>query len=143
MGRFQGRAAMTCSRPGLDEVVSMTWRHPNRAGLVRTSQGQERPLIDGCRESEVSREWLIGDTIYGSGMGSIPLRSHRPGGCNEGAQRVPLPRGCCTTTHILRSSLNRKLDQIVRSMSVHEPGSSRCQPTRRDHSSCRLSKSKS
>lgn len=34
--------------------------------------GAIAPLIDGCRESEVSREWLIGDTIYGSGMGSMP-----------------------------------------------------------------------
>lgn len=33
---------------------SAIWRYPNRVGLVRISQGQERPLIDGCRESEVS-----------------------------------------------------------------------------------------
>lgn len=50
---------------GLDEIISMTWRHPNSAGLVSMkwppwnglgSWGQERPQVDGCRESEVSRE---------------------------------------------------------------------------------------
>ena len=41
-----------------DHDPSLTrWRHPIRAGLVWISQGQERPLIDGCGESEVSREW--------------------------------------------------------------------------------------
>ncbi len=27
-------------------------------------RGCDSPMIDGCRESEVSREWLIGDTVY-------------------------------------------------------------------------------
>jgi hypothetical protein len=59
---------MKCSLPGLDEIVSMKWRasKPRRVGLhemVRGLGGRNARQVDGCRESEVSREWLIGDTI--------------------------------------------------------------------------------
>lgn len=36
-----------------------------------------------------------------------------PRGCNGGAQRVPLPRWCCTTTHILRSASCQPKGQIA------------------------------
>ena len=36
--------------------------------------------------------------------GSMPELRHWPGGCNGGAQRVPLPRWFCSTKHILRNA---------------------------------------
>lgn len=50
---------MTCSRPGLDEVVSMTWRASKlrKVGLhemVKGLGGRNAHQVDGCRESEVS-----------------------------------------------------------------------------------------
>jgi len=47
--------------------------------------------IDGCRESEVSREWLIGDTIWWLCNGFNTLKEPVAGGIfNGNAQRVPL-----------------------------------------------------
>ena len=67
----------------------MKWRQPIRAGLVRISQGQERPLIDGCRESEVSRECLTGDTVYWLWNGFNALDEPQAGG-STGARSGPL-----------------------------------------------------
>jgi len=87
--------------------------------------GRNARQVDGCRESEVSREWgsrvgtiapmihgsvqverdvskpcewLIGDTIFWLRNGFNALTEPRPGGCNGGAQRAPLPR-CVVVQH--------------------------------------------
>jgi hypothetical protein len=63
-------------------------------------------LIDGCRgERRLPASGQPAIRLDGAGMGSMPWTRHKPGGCNGGAQRVPLPRWCCITTHILRSAL--------------------------------------
>ena len=78
-------------------MVRCRWRgtSPSPASGFR---GRGSPLIDGCREREFSREWLIGDTIFWLRKGFNALTEPRPGGCNGGAQRAPLPR-CVVVQH--------------------------------------------
>jgi hypothetical protein len=61
--------------------------------MVRGLGGRNARQVDGCRESEVSREWLIGDTIFWLWNGFNALEEPRPGGCNGGAQRPPCQDG--------------------------------------------------
>lgn len=108
-------------RPPDRNPSSTRWRHPIRAGLVsmKWSWGyrweQERSpdwrsdgqtFVHGSvqveRHFSKPCEWLIGDTILWLWNGFNTLEEPRPGGCNGGAQRAPLPRWCCSTTHILR-----------------------------------------
>ena len=49
--------------------------------------------IDGCGESEVSREWLTGDTVYWLSHGLNAHTEPPRGGCNGGAQRSPCQDG--------------------------------------------------
>jgi len=91
IGWSQGRAARQLPSLGLDEVVSIKWswgyrgqqeRSPDwwcrRPDAASGFKGRDSPLIDGCRESEVSREWLIGDTIYWLSNGLNALKEPRP-----------------------------------------------------------------
>ena len=45
---------------------------------------RDSSLIDGCRESEVSCEWLIGDTIYWLQNGFNALKEPPAGGMQRG-----------------------------------------------------------
>ena len=53
--------------------------------------------IDGCRESEVSRECLTDDTVCWLYNGFDTREEPWPEGCNGSAQRAPLPR--CGVLH--------------------------------------------
>jgi hypothetical protein len=74
-----------------------------------------RPFGDGCREKRSS-------PCEGSNAGTFEW--HRKAQCRRGAtgrgdatgtrQRVPLPRGCCNTAHILRIPKN--------GIGLHHPG---------------------
>ena len=88
-GMGPGQGEHESSLPGLHEMV---WGLGGRNALKSMGAGRAKSPCEGS----------IGDTVAGSATGSMPCRSHLPGGCNGGAQRAPLPRGCCTTTHILR-----------------------------------------
>lgn len=90
MGRFQRREATK-----LLSLVSMTW-----SGFPK---GQERPLVDGGQGSakaplrEMERRYVL---MARDGVN--PQTEPGPEGCNGSAQRAPLPRGRCSTPHILR-----------------------------------------
>ena len=56
-------------------------QRPNGASGFK---GRDSPLIDGCRESEVSCEWLIGDTIYWLCIGFNTLTEPPAGGMQRG-----------------------------------------------------------
>jgi len=67
-------------------------------------------LIDGVQGRATSPcEWSTGDTVGWRGNGLDALDAPQSGGSNGGAQRAPLARGCCITTHILRSAVRRRL----------------------------------
>lgn len=73
LARWEGskvRAATKCFLPGLDEIVSMKWRasKPRRVGL-HDMVVIERPHV-----------------LLATARVQCPDRSHRPGGCNGGAQ---------------------------------------------------------
>jgi len=72
------------SRPGLNEIAMGV--SGELGGFPRVAM--QRPDVAVARKT-----------------GSIPGTRHRPGGCNGDAQRVPLPRWCCSTTHILQCAL--------------------------------------
>jgi len=84
MGWFQGKGSYDVlpSWSRWNRLHEVAASKPRRVGLhemVRGLGGRNARQVDGCRESEVSREWLIGDTIYGSGMGSMPRKSQGRG----------------------------------------------------------------
>ena len=88
--------------PGLDEVVSMKWRYPNRAGLVSMkwppwhglgSWGQERPpsrWVQGERSLPrvIDRRY---DLMALDGFNA--LKEPWAGGCNGGTQWPPCQDG--------------------------------------------------
>lgn len=101
------------------------WRASNPRRVGQVSKGHEGSLVDGgpggeAKSPPVSMKlsWgfqgsrnapLNGDATArrcaGAGTGSMPGKRHRPGGSNGGAQRAPLARWCCSTTHILQCAL--------------------------------------
>ena len=70
--------------------------------MVRGLGGRNALQVDGCRESEVSREWLTGDTVCWLGNGFNALKEPTAGGMQRGRAAGPLAKMCGTTTHILR-----------------------------------------
>lgn len=100
MGWVQGKGGAKAPFHGLDEVVSMKWSGVLGAGTPLKSMGAGR--------AKSPCEWSSGDTIEWLWNGVDPLQEPRPGGCNGGAQRVPLPRWFCTTKHILRKRRKRR-----------------------------------
>ena len=110
MGWFQGRAARKLplvvsmkssprsghggiggsrNAPSIGDASARRWR-VGSGGAIDPDLPEG---IDGCRESEVSREWLTGDTVYWFRHGLNALTEPRPGGCNGGAQRSPCQDG--------------------------------------------------
>lgn len=63
----------------------------------------------GChrRSAQRRRLWVSGPAHPTALTGSMP-EARYAGGCNGGGT-LPLPRLCCSTTHILRSSVNMPL----------------------------------
>lgn len=104
--RFRG-----CDSPMImSSIDGLAAFNPRRVGLG--SWGQERPHVDGCRESEVSLRVVKRQYDCMAQKRARCPEGARSGGCNGGAQRVPLPRWCGTTTHILRTSLMMSAGQV-------------------------------
>lgn len=62
--------------------------------IASGSQGAAiRPLINGCRESEISTASGQPAMRLDGGTGSMPRPRHRPEGCNGRAPASPLPSG--------------------------------------------------
>lgn len=93
------------------------WRHPTGARLVPRIEvgfeGAGTPLTMGCRGAWKRPDWRFSGQTPASGQSAIRLHGGkrldaefppRPEGCNGRAPASPLPRWCCTTTHILRSA---------------------------------------
>lgn len=73
--------------------------------MVRGLGGRNAHLVDGCWESEVSCEWLTGDTV--SWLRRLQCHEEpTPEGMQRGRAAGPLAKMCGTTTHILRSALS-------------------------------------